>query len=439
MSSLPPAFRDEIHERWLDSEMDNATATYYLDTFTLADSTSVPGQNGRPSEFGDALKDEDARMPTTSYTTMSTGQGWHASNKIGDGTYGSIILWVYPRANGPPLRAAIKDAACSSFFRDYCAEASLTRRLNETGCKNVIRVLEWAFVPANDFRQTYPRHRIAYEFAEHLDLGSLYQWYQSQGLIFPEPFIWHVLCSIATALQFCRHGHASLPGRQGWDAVVHGDIKCENILLTAVDQDRQPEDYPPIKLADFRLAHTLGASVTSVQRFVTRQARGTIGYVAPEMGQRTPEEDRRRRPHELHGPHSDIYALGMTCKKLLKLVEFSPSGTAPGSSLDLTQVYSPELRNLLDQCVAPDSRDRPKTHGLFTYAAATMHRMLQAGFESSKDAEGRLRPYHSLVLFTSYGRQRWNNDPQFRQAHLDGNCFSLRRMVREEAARRNGA
>lgn len=58
------------------------------------------------------------------------------------------------------------------FFQDYNAEGNITRRLNEIGCENVLRVLEWALL-----ENPRPRFRIAYEVAEYGDLYHLLLWY----------------------------------------------------------------------------------------------------------------------------------------------------------------------------------------------------------------------------------------------------------------------
>ena len=88
--------------------------------------------------------------------------------------------------------------------------------------------------------------------------------------------------------------------------------------------------------------------------------------------------------------------------------------------MGLTRMYSPELRNLLDWYTAPDPRNRPYVVTLFNEALVTMRRMLEVGFESSRDAEGRLRPYHGLVLFTEHGQRSWHNDPAFRRRRCRG-------------------
>ncbi len=75
----------------------------------------------------------------------------------------------------------------------------------------------------------------------------------SSRLIFPEAFIWHIFYSIVNALCYCRYGtNAPNPHRaiQGWDQIVHADLKPENMFLAAPD-DAETALYPSLKLADF--------------------------------------------------------------------------------------------------------------------------------------------------------------------------------------------
>lgn len=77
-----------------------------------------------------------------------------------------------------PLRIATKDATRGDkFFADYNNEGNLVRRLNDAGCKNVIKVLDWYLINK--------RFRTCFEFAEFGNLLTLEQWYRQRGLSTP--------------------------------------------------------------------------------------------------------------------------------------------------------------------------------------------------------------------------------------------------------------
>lgn len=74
----------------------------------------------------------------------------------------------------------------------------------------------------------------------------------TNSLILPEAFVWHVFYSIANALCYCRYGtnKGPSPGESRWDHIIHGDLKQDNVLLAAPDNDCH-RLYPCLKLADF--------------------------------------------------------------------------------------------------------------------------------------------------------------------------------------------
>ena len=147
--------------------------------------------------------------------------------------------------------------------QDYPLEASITRRLNESGCKNAIKVLEWAHI--QDEGDSF--FRSCYEFAEHGDLSDIITKYKQHeyglvpqnprlfadnlsSLLLPESFIWHVFYNIANALCYCRYGWRKSHVRSHWEEIVHGDLKPQNLLLSDPDSVVNPS-YPCVKLADF--------------------------------------------------------------------------------------------------------------------------------------------------------------------------------------------
>ena len=225
---VPEEFRLEVEQRWAQGRLSDAVAYYYLHKMTSGDSLRAPGQNGRPSLLSAVLNEDIQALARQN----EAGFGWQPKRVIGKGASGSVILWEKQSEHGLPLRMAAKDCLCSPFYKDYCAEAQLTRRLNDLGCKNVISVVEWAYIKKPTYRTeggavywTMPKNRICYEFAEHSDLRSLEKWYRSQGLIFPEPFIWHILYSIANTLCYCRHGTNTLPSKVRFNHDSHKVIK----------------------------------------------------------------------------------------------------------------------------------------------------------------------------------------------------------------------
>ena len=463
-AAIPEEFRHEVESRLAQGRVTDTVARYYLEVLTRGDSRRVPGRNGRPSLLNDVLVENVQALTNAN----RTGRGWRPMRAIGKGAYGSVILWEKKQKNSSPIRLASKDSLCSPFFKDYCAEAQLTRRLNDLNCKNVINVVEWAYVRNPTYRtpngtvyRTDSKNRILYEFAEYADLTLLEQWYKSQGLILPEAFIWYILYSVASALCYCRHGanfvppktkgpnsRSSSPARVDWDTIVHGDIKQENIFMTTPDEEIH-RLYPTLKLADFGLAYTMGGPVTAVQHFRSCHHYGTDGYIAPEIADCTPEQNlRRRMPHELHGPHSDTYSLGMTCKHLIRLIDLhrsesshhKRSKSSPEQSHDennLNSFYSDELRSILQRCVAKDPRDRPKTYKLYLEAKAQMelHRdMAYAEATAATQGENTGDFFHSRVLYTEAEQRRYEMSSAFREEYRRANLGPLWMLIAEKVA-----
>ncbi|KAK2741920.1 hypothetical protein FQN57_005479 [Myotisia sp. PD_48] len=121
-------------------------------------------------------------------------------------------------------------------------------------------------------------------FLEYCDLGTLAYFKQfmiDHNLGIPESFVWHVfkdilrgLCYMQTGLvdesEFCVEGR---PNKSGWIAILHRDIKLENIYLKSPDR---VGEYPVVKLGDF------GMSISKKDLKMPFATSGTKGWMAPE-------------------------------------------------------------------------------------------------------------------------------------------------------------
>lgn len=143
---------------------------------------------------------------------------------------------------------------------------------------------------------------------------------------------------------------------------------------------------------------------------------------------RTPErESRRRRPHELIGPHCDVYSLGKSIQNatdLLKLHHQTPK-TFEDTTLNRFQhdfrpnldlVYTSDLWNLINRCQIEDARFRPRLHYLYTETKLRMEhcRALAQAEEAHAFAKGIPGCFHSNVLFKKEDRVRFETDAVFR-------------------------
>src|SRR6187431_1119001 len=120
---------------------------------------------------------------------------------------------------------------------------------------------------------------------EYVDGSNLRQLMRAAELT-PEQAL-AIVPQVCDALQFAHD-----------EGIVHRDIKPENILL-----DRRGR----VKIADFGLAKLLGQAATDFTLTGTRQAMGTLHYMAPEQVVGARAVDHR----------ADIYSLGVTFYEML--------------------------------------------------------------------------------------------------------------------------
>lgn len=154
---------------------------------------------------------------------------------------------------------------------------------------------------------------------------------------------------------------------------------------------------------------------------------------------RTPErEHRRRHPHELIGPHSDVYALGKSIQNgidllnlhhqtLKHLEETTLNGFKAASRPRLDLVYTSDLWNLMNRCQHEDARYRPKLQYLYKETKICMEhfRALTQAEEAEALSRGIPGCFHSNVLFKKADRKRFETDPVFRSNYRKENLRPL--------------
>lgn len=60
-----------------------------------------------------------------------------------------------------------------NFFEDVCEEANITQMLNEHGCVNVVKIIDWKVDSERE------KTRILYEYCPHGTLGAFTKYYHT--------------------------------------------------------------------------------------------------------------------------------------------------------------------------------------------------------------------------------------------------------------------
>lgn len=193
----------------------------------------------------------------------------------------------------------------------------------------------------------------------------------------PESFIWHVYIQLAEALAFIHKGYDRTDqDRPDWQAVVHRDVKPQNIFL------RRPtagQLYPDIVLADFGLA-------TTRPRSGEGGVCGSLLWQGPEI--------------PIHSAAGDCWAVGACIHAMATgspPISAAPRGVAPRKWAE-----SPSARrvnyltaNGYSECLDDALYKVMRTHPSDRLTGRELVKRVEKGYE---DWGGRVEPLDSWAL-----------------------------------------
>ncbi|KAJ6683305.1 hypothetical protein OIU85_007031 [Salix viminalis] len=304
---------------WLISDK---ISTKYCSTNT--ENSKVPFN----SECGE-YKDEVKSITIMSNPWQITRRGrditeWERGEVIGTGSFGS----VYRCSNEDGSFFAAKGVSLNE-HRHLCHlenEISILKRLDHP---NIIQ-----------YYGTERGGEMLYIFLELVSHGTLKQAYEN--FCFKQPQVSNYTRQL---LQGLRYLHSC--------KVVHGDVKCANILITEPGR---------IKLADFGLSKSMEDHSESSELGL-----GSPLWMAPEV-------DKLNRVG--YGFASDIWSLGCTVTELstrkypqynardrVSLARAIRSGEGPVVPANLSDT----LKDFINQCLQPDPNQRPTADYLLAH------------------------------------------------------------------------
>ncbi|CAO1603131.1 hypothetical protein XANCAGTX0491_006724 [Xanthoria calcicola] len=361
---------------------------------------------------------------------------WRRSKEpIGKG--GQAVVWLWTKqstsdnADGP-IRVAVKDGLLHPFWRDQPIEGILLRKLHDVGCQTVITVYDWLYKEPQWVNEK-PIIRIVEEYAEHGDLESVRQFYKNNKLLIPEAFLWHLFWSGANTLCYCRHGTTDSANTiEGWDPIMHMDVKVPNFLMTRPDTSLG-ELYPRIKMSDFGGAYTLPETgYDGFRQWKSTWRFGTDGFKAPEVdlyirpkqGSFSPVP-----PTALHGSHTDIYSLGTTMNWLRSISTEAVRGQDGVQEQHRLAYYSEPLLRLMGWCIENGINERPSAFELFQKTLEGMNRYQRIARKEQAEAPDGW-PFHSQVLYTAESRKDFERDRTFRLRYERVNRAPLKNGIK---------
>ncbi|XP_038972582.1 rust resistance kinase Lr10-like [Phoenix dactylifera] len=215
--------------------------------------------------------------------------------KLGEGGYGSVFKGFLP--NGVPVAVKILLTSIGSNGEDFVNEVGTIGRIYHV---NVVRLLGFC---ADGFKRA-----LIYEFMPNESLAKFIFSVDGRSTLLGWDKLHNIAIGIARGIEYLH---------QGCDQrILHFDIKPHNVLLD--------DNFCP-KISDFGLAKLCSKEQSIVSMTA---ARGTAGYIAPEVCSRNSGNVSYK---------SDVYSFGML---LLEMVGGRKNMDATVENT--SQVYFPE-------------------------------------------------------------------------------------------------